>query len=66
VDYKCDYLIFEAYEAPSFMQRFGRVGQTVYVIFSHILFEICSFLVVGGDEQLAACGAILYGEGGFI
>lgn len=27
VDFKCDYLIFEATEAPSFMQRFGRVGR---------------------------------------
>lgn len=36
VDFKCDYLIFEAFEAPSFMQRFGRVGRhrpgTAYVI----------------------------------
>ncbi|TEB11494.1 DEAD/DEAH box helicase [Pelotomaculum sp. FP] len=27
VDFKCDYLVFEAFEAPSFMQRFGRVGR---------------------------------------
>lgn len=27
VDFKCDYLIFEAGEAASFMQRFGRVGR---------------------------------------
>jgi len=36
VDFKCDYLVFEAFEAPSFMQRFGRVGRhrpgTAYVI----------------------------------
>jgi len=36
VDFKCDYLIFEASEAPSFMQRFGRVGRhkpgTAYII----------------------------------
>jgi len=27
IDFKCDYLIFEAGEAASFMQRFGRVGR---------------------------------------
>ncbi|MFZ5631599.1 MAG: type I-D CRISPR-associated helicase Cas3' [Bacillota bacterium] len=27
IDFKCDFLIFEAAEAPSFMQRFGRVGR---------------------------------------
>jgi len=27
VDFQCDYLIFEAGEAASFMQRFGRVGR---------------------------------------
>jgi CRISPR-associated helicase Cas3 len=27
IDFKCDYLIFEASEAASFMQRFGRVGR---------------------------------------
>jgi len=27
IDFKCDYLIFEAFEAASFMQRFGRVGR---------------------------------------
>jgi CRISPR-associated helicase Cas3 len=36
VDFKCDYLLFEALEAPSFMQRFGRVGRhrpgTAYII----------------------------------
>lgn len=36
VDFKCDYLVFEAFEAPSFMQRFGRVGRhrpgTAFVI----------------------------------
>ncbi|MGD9158090.1 MAG: type I-D CRISPR-associated helicase Cas3' [Desulfobacteraceae bacterium] len=36
IDFKCDYLIFEAGEAASFMQRFGRVGRhkpgTAYVL----------------------------------
>lgn len=36
VDFKCDYLVFEAFAAPSFMQRFGRVGRhrpgTAFVI----------------------------------
>ncbi len=27
IDFQCDYLIFEAGEASSFMQRFGRVGR---------------------------------------
>lgn len=27
IDFQCDYLIFEAGEAASFMQRFGRVGR---------------------------------------
>lgn len=27
IDFKCDYLIFEAAETASFMQRFGRVGR---------------------------------------
>ncbi len=27
IDFKCDYLIFEAFEAASFMQRFGRLGR---------------------------------------
>ncbi len=27
IDFKCDYLIFEAGDAASFMQRFGRVGR---------------------------------------
>lgn len=27
IDFQCDYLIFEANEAASFMQRFGRVGR---------------------------------------
>lgn len=39
IDFKCDYLIFEAFEAASFMQRFGRVGRhipgTAYVLCSH-------------------------------
>ncbi len=27
VDFQCDYLLFEAWEAASFLQRFGRVGR---------------------------------------
>ncbi len=27
VDFRCDYLVFEAFEAASFLQRFGRVGR---------------------------------------
>jgi CRISPR-associated helicase Cas3 len=36
IDFKCDYLIFEASEAPSFLQRFGRLGRhqpgTAYIL----------------------------------
>lgn len=36
IDFKCDYLIFEASEAPSFLQRFGRIGRhqpgTAYIL----------------------------------
>ncbi len=27
VDFRCDYLLFEAFEAASFLQRFGRLGR---------------------------------------
>jgi CRISPR-associated endonuclease/helicase Cas3 len=27
VDFRCDYLLFEAFESASFLQRFGRVGR---------------------------------------
>jgi CRISPR-associated helicase Cas3 len=36
IDFHCDYLVFEASEASSFMQRFGRIGRhnpgTAYVL----------------------------------
>lgn len=39
IDFQCDYLIFEAGEAASFMQRFGRVGRhspgVAYVLCPH-------------------------------
>jgi len=48
IDFKCDYLIFEAFEAASFMQRFGRVGRhipgTAYVL--------CSQNVITGIDNL--------------
>jgi len=48
IDFKCDYLIFEAGEAASFMQRFGRVGRhtpgTAYVL--------CRANVLAGIENL--------------
>lgn len=50
IDFKCDYLIFEAGEAASFMQRFGRVGRhtpgTAYVL--------CGANVLVGIEGLPA------------
>jgi hypothetical protein len=48
IDFKCDYLVFEASEAASFMQRFGRVGRhqsgTAYIL--------CPQNVKGGIEKL--------------
>ena len=48
IDFKCAYLIFEAAEASSFMQRFGRVGRhspgTAYVL--------CRANVLAGIENL--------------
>lgn len=48
IDFKCGYLIFEAGEAASFMQRFGRVGRhtpgTAYVL--------CRPNVLAGIENL--------------
>jgi len=48
IDFKCGYLIFEAGEAASFMQRFGRVGRytpgTAYVL--------CRANVLAGIENL--------------
>lgn len=48
IDFKCDYLIFEAFEAASFMQRFGRVGRhrpgTAYIL--------CSQNVVKGIDSM--------------
>lgn len=49
IDFKCDYLVFEASEAASFMQRFGRVGRhqsgTAYIF--------CPQNVEGGIEKLS-------------
>lgn len=48
IDFKCDYLIFEAGEASSFMQRFGRVGRHK----SGIAYVLCSPNVKVGIEKL--------------
>lgn len=50
VDFKCDYLVFEAFEAPSFMQRFGRVGRHR----PGTAFVICPENVRAGIEGLGA------------
>jgi CRISPR-associated helicase Cas3 len=43
IDFKCDYLVFEAGDAASFMQRFGRVGRhqpgTAYLLESNRVSE---------------------------
>ena len=43
IDFKCDYLVFEASDAASFMQRFGRVGRhqpgTAYLLESNRVSE---------------------------
>jgi CRISPR-associated endonuclease/helicase Cas3 len=48
IDFKCDYLIFEAFEAASFMQRFGRVGRHK----PGIAYILCSQNVVIGIDNL--------------
>lgn len=49
VDFQCDYLIFEAGEAASFMQRFGRVGRHS----PGIAFILCPQNVLSGLEALS-------------
>jgi len=48
IDFKCDYLIFEATEAPSFLQRFGRVGRHQ----SGVAFVLCNSNVELGISRL--------------
>jgi len=48
IDFQCDYLIFEAGEAPSFMQRFGRVGRHS----PGIAYVLCPQNVMLGIEAL--------------
>jgi len=48
IDFRCDYLIFEAGEAASFMQRFGRVGRHK----SGIAYVLCNPNVKAGIEKL--------------
>ncbi|MEM3433633.1 MAG: type I-D CRISPR-associated helicase Cas3' [Candidatus Methanomethyliaceae archaeon] len=48
IDFQCDYLIFEAGEAASFMQRFGRVGRHR----SGIAYVLCPQNVLKGIEAL--------------
>jgi len=48
IDFQCDYLIFEASEAASFMQRFGRVGRHS----PGIAYVLCPQNVLIGIEAL--------------
>jgi len=48
IDFQCDYLIFEASEAASFMQRFGRVGRHS----PGIAYVLCPQNVLLGIETL--------------
>lgn len=48
IDFRCDYLIFEAGEAASFMQRFGRIGRHK----SGIAYVLCNPNVKAGIEKL--------------
>jgi CRISPR-associated helicase Cas3 len=48
IDFQCDYLIFEAGEAASFMQRFGRVGRHS----PGIAYVLCPQNVLVGIEAL--------------
>lgn len=49
VDFRCDYLIFEAGEASAFMQRFGRVGRHK----PGVAYVLCPQNVLVGIESLA-------------
>lgn len=48
IDFECDFLIFEAGDAASFMQRFGRVGRHN----PGIAYVLCPLNVVMGIENL--------------
>lgn len=48
IDFMCDYLIFEASEAASFMQRFGRVGRHT----PGVAMVLCKSNVLAGIERL--------------
>ena len=48
IDFQCDYLIFEAGDAASFMQRFGRVGRHS----PGIAYVLCPQNVLRGIEAL--------------
>jgi CRISPR-associated helicase Cas3 len=48
IDFRCDYLIFEAGEAASFLQRFGRVGRHK----CGIAYVLCNPNVKAGIEKL--------------
>ncbi|MBC7121327.1 MAG: type I-D CRISPR-associated helicase Cas3' [Candidatus Methanosuratus sp.] len=49
IDFQCDYLIFEAGDAASFMQRFGRVGRHN----SGVAYVLCPQNVLTGIEALS-------------
>lgn len=48
IDFRCDYLIFEASEASSFLQRFGRAGRHG----PGIVYVLCKSNVLKGLEAL--------------
>jgi len=48
IDFHCDYLIFEASEAASFMQRFGRVGRHS----PGVAYVLCPSNVLTGIEAM--------------
>jgi CRISPR-associated helicase Cas3 len=50
IDFQCDYLVFEASEAPQFMQRFGRVGRHN----PGVAYVLCPHNVLAGIEALSA------------
>jgi hypothetical protein len=55
IDFKCDYLIFEAGDAAGFMQRFGRVGRhqpgTAYLLESNRVVEaFAAHTEIGRDD----------------
>ena len=64
IDFKCDYLVFEASDAASFMQRFGRVGRhqpgMAYLLESGRVSEALDSLPIVSRSELERQVYVLY------